>query len=193
MSARPFTRGGTKKSMRAALASARAIDCINERLGRVAVWLVLIACLVSAANAISRYALDLSSNAWLEMQWYLFAGIVLLGAPHVLTTNGHVRVDIFYGRLSSRARALIDLLGLLVFLLPVTGVIAWMAWPFFLDAYHSSETSSNAGGLVRWPVKLLLPLGFFLLVLQGISEVIKRIAFLRGLITLDAHYEKPLQ
>ena len=179
--------------MRAALALARAIDRINERLGRVAVWLVLVACLVSAANAISRYAFDASSNAWLELQWYLFAGIVLLGAPSVLNTNGHVRVDIIYAHLSSRGRALIDLLGLLVFLLPVTAFLAWMSWPFFLDAFHSGETSSNAGGLLRWPVKLLLPVGAFMLVLQGASEVIKRVAFLRGLITLDAHYEKPLQ
>lgn len=179
--------------MRAALALARIIDSINERLGRIAVWLVLIACLVSAANAVSRYAFDVSSNAWLELQWYLFAGIVLLGAPYVLNTNGHVRVDIFYGRMSMRGRALIDLAGLLVFLLPVSAFIAWMAWPFFVDAFHSGETSSNAGGLLRWPVKLMLPVGFVLLVLQGISEAIKRIAFLRGLIRLDGHYEKPLQ
>lgn len=179
--------------MRAALALARIIDSVNARLGRVAVWLVLVACLVSAANAGSRYAFDVSSNAWLELQWYLFGGIVLLGAPHVLTTNGHVRVDILYSRLGMRGRALIDLAGLVLFLLPVSVFIAWMAWPFFLDAFRSAETSSNAGGLLRWPVKLLLPIGFTLLVLQGCSEAIKRIAFLRGLITLDAHYEKPLQ
>lgn len=179
--------------MRAALALAGIIDRINALLGRVAVWLVLIACLVSAGNAVSRYALDLSSNAWLELQWYLFAGIVLLGAPHVLRVNGHVRVDILYGRANGRTRAAIDLFGLLVFLLPICGYVAWMAWPFFLDAFQNHEVSSNAGGLVRWPVKLLLPVGFALLVLQGMAEVIRRIAYLQGHAELDAHYEKPLQ
>ncbi len=179
--------------MRAALALARIIDAINERLGRVAVWLVLIACLVSAVNAVSRYAFDLSSNAWLELQWYLFAGMVLFGAPHVLNKNGHVRVDILYGRASERTRAWIDLFGLLVFLLPVSGFIAYMAWPFFIESFHGKEMSSNAGGLLRWPVKLIIPFGFAMLVLQGLSEVIKRIAYLQGRIELDASYEKPLQ
>ncbi len=179
--------------MRAALALARIIDAINERLGRVAVWLVLIACLVSATNAVSRYAFDLSSNAWLELQWYLFAGMVLFGAPYVLNKNGHVRVDILYGRASERTRAWIDLLGLLVFLLPVSGFIAYMAWPFFIESFHGNEMSSNAGGLLRWPVKLIIPFGFAMLVLQGLSEVIKRIAYLQGRIELDANYEKPLQ
>jgi len=179
--------------MRAALALANIIDRINARLGRIAVWLVLIACLVSAANAVSRYAFAASSNAWLELQWYLFAAIVLLGAPHVLSANGHVRVDILYGRASNRNKALIDLAGLVFFLLPICGYVAWMAWPFFLESFRHQEMSSNAGGLLRWPVKLMLPLGFGLLVLQGCAEVIKRIAYLQGRITLDAHYEKPLQ
>lgn len=179
--------------MRAALALAAIIDRVNERLGRIAVWLVLIACLVSAANAVSRYAFSVSSNAWLELQWYLFAGIVLLGAPHVLNRNGHVRVDIFYGRLSERGKALVDLLGLVFFLLPVACFVAWLSWPYFLDAFDSGEMSGNAGGLLRWPVKLLIPVGFVLLVLQGVAETIKRIAFLQGRISLDAGYEKPLQ
>lgn len=179
--------------MRAALALASIIDRINARLGHVAVWLVLIACLVSAANAISRYAFAASSNAWLELQWYLFAGIVLFGAPQVLSANGHVRVDIIYGRASNRTKALIDLAGLVFFLLPICGYVAWMAWPFFLESFHSGEMSNNAGGLLRWPVKLMLPAGFGLLVAQGVAEAIKRIAYLQGRITLDAHYEKPLQ
>lgn len=179
--------------MRAALAVAGMIDSVNARLGRVAVWLVLIACLVSAGNAILRYTISAGSNAWLELQWYLFAGIVLLGAPRVLQINRHVRVDVLYGRAAARTRAWVDLLGLVFFLLPICGYIAWMAWPFFLDSFLSGETSSNAGGLVRWPVKLLLPAGFALLVLQGVSEAIKRVACLRGAISLDAHYEKPLQ
>jgi len=179
--------------MRAALALAGIIDRINARLGRLAVWLVLIACLVSAANAISRYAFAASSNAWLELQWYLFAAIVLFGAPQVLNANGHVRVDLLYGRASDRTRALIDLAGLLFFLLPICGYVAWMAWPFFLESFRGGELSNNAGGLVRWPVKLMLPVGFGLLVLQGLAEVVKRIAYLQGRIELSAHYEKPLQ
>jgi TRAP-type mannitol/chloroaromatic compound transport system permease small subunit len=179
--------------MRALLAIARLIDAVNGGFGRIAVWLVLIACLVSAGNALSRYGLDLSSNAWLELQWYLFAGMVMLGAPYVLHINGHVRVDIVYGRLAARTKAWIDLLGLAFFLLPVMIATTVMAWPFFVDSFAGGEVSSNAGGLLRWPVKLLLPLGFALMVLQGIAELIKRIAFLRGHAALEAQYERPLQ
>ena len=179
--------------MRALLTLARAIDTINERVGRFAVWLVLVSCGISAANALSRYALDVSSNAWLEMQWYLFAGMVLLGAPSVLSTNGHVRVDVFYGRAAPRTRAWIDLMGMIFFLLPTAAFAAYLAWPFLLESYRGNEMSGNAGGLLRWPVKLLLPVGFGLLALQGFAEIAKRIAYLRGLITLDSHYEKPLQ
>ncbi len=179
--------------MRALLTLARAIDLLNERVGRIAVWLVLASCGISAANALSRYALDLSSNAWLELQWYLFAGMVLLGAPAVLSTNGHVRVDVLYGRAAPRTRAWIDLLGMIFFLLPTAVLAAHLAWPFFLESYRGNEISGNAGGLLRWPVKLLLPVGFGLLVLQGLAEIVKRIAYLRGLIALDSHYEKPLQ
>jgi len=179
--------------MRYLLAAARAIDRVNEDCGRIAAWLVLIACLISAGNAISRYALDLSSNAWLELQWYMFTAMVLLGAPFVLKVNEHVRVDIFYGRAQPRRRAWIDLLGLIFFLLPVIVAIMVMSWPFFVESYSHGEMSGNAGGLVRWPVKLVVPIGFGLLALQGIAEIIKRIAYLRGLIAMDAQYEKPLQ
>jgi TRAP-type mannitol/chloroaromatic compound transport system permease small subunit len=179
--------------MRALLTAARFIDRINARLGRIAAWLVLLTCSISAANAVSRYAFDMSSNAWLELQWYLFTGMVLLGAPFVLSVNGHVRVDVLYGRGGPRTRAWIDLLGLIFFLLPTTGLLAALAWPFFLDSYLDAEMSGNAGGLLRWPVKLLLPLGFGLLALQGLAEIVKRIAYLRGIAGLDAHYEKPLQ
>jgi TRAP-type mannitol/chloroaromatic compound transport system permease small subunit len=180
-------------SMRILLRIAHVIDALNARLGRIAVWLVLAACAVSAGNAVSRYAFDLSSNAWLELQWYLFTGIVMLGAPYVLNINGHVRVDVLYGRRPPRAQAWIDLLGFVFFLLPMTVAAAWMAWPFFAESYAVGEISSNAGGLVRWPVKLLIPAGFVLMALQGLSEIVKRIAFLQGLIALDAHYERPLQ
>jgi len=179
--------------MQTLLRIAGAIDALNAALGRVAVWLVLAACSVSAANAISRYAFDLSSNAWLELQWYLFAGIVMLGAPQVLNRNGHVRVDILYGHRPARTKAWIDLAGLVFFLLPVCAAAAWMAWPYFVESFHVGETSSNAGGLLRWPVKLLIPAGFALLALQGLAEAIKRVAYLRGRITLDAHYERPVQ
>ena len=179
--------------MRFLLAAARAIDRINEGFGRIAAWLVLLACLISAANASSRYALDLSSNAWLELQWYMFTAIVMLGAPFVLRVNEHVRVDIFYGRAQPRRRAWIDLFGLLFFLLPVVVATMVMSWPFFVESYRGGEMSSNAGGLLRWPVKLVIPVGFGLLALQGLAEVVKRIAYLRGLLELDAQYEKPLQ
>lgn len=179
--------------MRVLLRIAHAIDALNARFGRIAVWLVLAACAVSAGNAVFRYAFDLSSNAWLELQWYLFTGMVMLGAPYVLNINGHVRVDVLYGRRPPRTKAWIDLLGLTLFLLPVTVTAAWMAWPFFVESYEVGEVSSNAGGLLRWPVKLLIPVGFALMALQGLSEIIKRIAFLQGAIALDAHYERPLQ
>jgi len=170
--------------MKALLVLSRAIDALNERVGRVVLWLVLATTLVSAANAVMRYAFGLSSNAWLELQWYLFAAIFLLAAGYTLKHNGHVRIDIFYGRLSERGRAWIDLFGALVFLLPLNLLLVWFSWPGFADAWQHAEMSPDAGGLLRWPVRLLIPLGFALLALQGISEIIKRIAFLRGEITL---------
>jgi TRAP-type mannitol/chloroaromatic compound transport system permease small subunit len=171
----------------------QAIDWLNEKVGRIAVWAVLVSCLVSAVNATLRYLISSSSNAWLELQWYLFGVMVLLGAPFVLKVNEHVRVDVVYSRLTPRRQAMVDLFGLVFFLMPAAILLAWMSWPWFVDSYVNNEMSSNAGGLVRWPVKLLLPLGFGLLMLQGISEIIKRIAYLRGLITMDTHYERPLQ
>lgn len=179
--------------MHVLLRLARAIDCLNAAFGRIAVWLVLAACLVSAGNAISRYAFDLSSNAWLELQWYMFAGMVMLGAPFVLNANGHVRVDILYGQASPRTRVWIDLLGLILFLQPVMIALMVMSWPYFVESFVHGETSGNAGGLLRWPVKLIIPFGFALMVLQGLSEIVKRVAFLRGRIDLHAQYEKPLQ
>jgi TRAP-type mannitol/chloroaromatic compound transport system permease small subunit len=175
------------------LSLARFIDKINESVGKVAVWLVLLSCMISAGNATSRYALDLSSNAWLEIQWYMFAGIVLLGAAYTLNRNEHVRVDVVYGRLRPRTQAWIDLMGMILFLMPTCVILAWMSWPFFLDAYSSGEISSNAGGLIRWPVKIMLPIGFAMLVAQGISEIIKRIGYLAGVYNMDTQYERPLQ
>ncbi len=140
-----------------------------------------------------RYGLDISSNAWLEIQWYLFGGCVMLGASHVLRLNEHVRVDLFYGKFSSRGRVWIDLLGLVFFLLPVMTVLLYYSWPLFLSMYRSGEVSSNAGGLVRWPAMLLLPLGFTLVGLQGLAEIIKRVGWLTHTHEMDIHYERPLQ
>lgn len=172
---------------------ARGIDWLNEKVGRLAVWAVLISCMVSAVNASLRYLISSSSNAWLELQWYLFGVMVLLGAPFVLKVNEHVRVDVIYSRLEPRRQAMIDLFGMVFFLMPAAVLLAWMSWPWFVDSFVHNEMSSNAGGLVRWPVKLLMPVGFFLLMLQGVSEIIKRVGYLRGVYTMDTHYERPLQ
>jgi TRAP-type mannitol/chloroaromatic compound transport system permease small subunit len=166
--------------MEGVLALSRAIDGLNERVGRAVMWLVLVAVLVSSGNALFRYGLNMSSNAWLEIQWYLFAAIFLLGAGYTLKHNGHVRIDILYGRYSPRTRAMIDLAGGLLFLLPTAIIIAWLAWTGFAGAYSIGEMSADAGGLPRWPIRLLIPVGFGLLALQGISECIKRLAFLAG-------------
>ncbi len=171
----------------------RYIDAISDRFAVAAAYLVLLACLVSGANATIRYALDRGSNAWLELQWYMFAGIVMFGAAKVLKVNEHVRVDIIYGGRSSRTKAIIDLLGLAVFLLPMTLLMIYLSWPFVIDSYVSSEMSSNAGGLIRWPFKVILPLGFALLAIQGVGEIIKRVAYLRGAFQMDTQYERPLQ
>ena len=179
--------------MRTLLALSRAIDWTNERLGRLATWLVLLACLISAGNALLRYGFSLGSNAWLEIQWYLFAGMVMLGAAYTLQKNEHVRVDILYGRASTRVQIWIDILGGLLFLLPATVIMGWLAWPMFHNSWQLNETSVNAGGLLRWPVKLLVPAGFLFISLQGLSEIIKRIGALTGDCPIPPQYEKPLQ
>jgi TRAP-type mannitol/chloroaromatic compound transport system permease small subunit len=166
------------------LAFARLIDALTERVGRLVIWLVLVATLISAGNALARYALGESSNAWLEIQWYLFGAIFLLAAGYTLKHNGHVRIDIFYNRFGPRGQALIDLAGGLLFLLPMALLLVWLAWPMFVDAWVTHEMSPDAGGLVRWPVKLLLPLGFALLALQGVAEVIKRVGVVSGHLAL---------
>lgn len=175
--------------MHALIAVSRTIDAVNERVGRAVLWLVLLATLISAANAVSRYALNLSSNAWLEIQWYLFAALFLLAAGYTLKHNGHVRIDVLYGRRTPRARAWIDLVGGLLFLLPFCVLMTWLSWPGFAESFVSRELSPDAGGLLRWPVRLMIPFGFALLAAQGVSEIIKRIAFLRGVLVL--HPESP--
>src|SRR5262245_13889605 len=181
--------------MKRLLTLSRAIDWLNERVGRAVLWLVLVMALVSAGNAISRYALNLSSNAWLELQWYLFAAVFLLCAGYTLLHNEHIRIDVVSSRFTRRTRAWIDVFGTLFFLLPMSVTILWLSWPIFLNAWLSGEISSNAGGLVRWPARLLIPAGFLLLTAQGLSELIKRIAFLRGLIAdpAERHTGPPLE
>src|SRR4051812_22669476 len=168
--------------MKQLLALSRAVDFANEQIGRLVYWCVLIMVLVSAANATSRYALNRASNAWLELQWFLFAAVFLLCAGYTLLHNEHIRIDVVASRLSRRAQIWIDVFGLVVFLLPMTLFIMWLSWPIFMNAWTSGEISGSAGGLIRWPARLLVPLGFALLSLQGLSELIKRIAYLRGLI-----------
>jgi TRAP-type mannitol/chloroaromatic compound transport system permease small subunit len=177
--------------MQALLKLSRSIDSLNALVGRLVYWLVLVAVLVSAGNAVSRYALNASSNAWLEIQWYLFSAIFLFCSGYTLLHNQHVRIDVISGRFSARARAWIDVFGTLFFLLPMAIGIMWLAWPVFIDAYTRGEVSTNAGGLIIWPARLMLPVGFLLLVLQGFSELAKRIAFIRGLIRDPAEkYDK---
>ena len=166
--------------MKGLLAIARWIDGLNERIGRAVYWLVLVVALVSAGNAVSRYGFDSSSNAWLELQWYMFAAIFLLAAGYTFKHNGHVRIDVIYGRLSPKTQAVIDLIGTVLFLLPMALLIMWLSWAGFAASYEINEVSPDAGGLLRWPVKLMIPLGFALLALQGVAEIIKRIAFLTG-------------
>jgi TRAP-type mannitol/chloroaromatic compound transport system permease small subunit len=199
------------------LALSRAIDACNRRIGVVATWLVLIAALVSAFNAFLRYSINSlllidrqtsllgggvgwlldvyrdNSNALGEAQWYMFAGMVMFGAAHTLRMNEHVRVDLLYGWVGARTRIWIDLLGGIFFLLPMCALMIWFTWPWFLEAYVTGEISANSGGLVRWPVKLCLPLGFSLVALQGVSEIIKCAAALAGRQVRDSVYERPVQ
>lgn len=177
----------------ALLGFSRLIDRFSERVGYLANWLVLFACLISAGNAVSRYTFNASSNAWLEIQWYMFGALIMLGAAYTLRRNGHVRVDLLYGNLSPRKQLWIDLLGGILFLLPTTIIIGLMAWPLFWTSFVSGEMSSNAGGLVRWPIKLFVPLGFLLIFIQGLSEIIKRVAALRGDIEFAETYDRPVQ
>jgi TRAP-type mannitol/chloroaromatic compound transport system permease small subunit len=168
--------------MKGLLALSRGIDWLNENVGKLTYWLILAAVLVSTGNAIVRYALDISSNSWLELQWYLFSFVFLFCAGYTLLHNQHVRIDIVTGGLSPRTKAWIDILGTLFFLMPMAITIMWLSWPVFTDAWRSGEVSTNAGGLLVWPGRIMVPVAFFLLILQGLSELIKRIAFLMGMI-----------
>jgi TRAP-type mannitol/chloroaromatic compound transport system permease small subunit len=166
------------------------IDWLTERVGKGAFWLVLIMTLISAGNAVVRFIFNYSSNGLLEIQWYLFAAVFLLCSPYTLQKNEHVRIDVLSGKLSPRGLAVIDIIGTLFFLLPMVVLVLWLSLPLVADSYKINEMSANAGGLIRWPVKILLPIGFTLLALQGISELIKRIAFLAGMINDPNSKEK---
>lgn len=168
--------------MRVLLQISRLIDAVNDGVGKLVYWLVLVAVVVSAGNAVIRYSLNISSNAWLELQWYLFAAVFLLCSGYTFLRNEHIRIDIVLGRFSKRTQAAVDIFGIAVFLFPFAFLIMVLSWPMFKDSFVTNEMSSDAGGLIRWPAKLLVPVGFFLLTAQGVSELIKRIAFLAGLI-----------
>jgi len=177
------------------LSVSRIIDWLSERIGHAFYWLVLVTVLISAANAVVRKAFNVSSNSFLEIQWYLFSAIFLFLAGYTLLRNDHVRIHVIAGRLSKRAQAWIDIVGTVFFLFPMAFLLMWLAWPVFVDAYERHEISTNAGGLIIWPARLLVPIGFLLLLIQGVSELIKRIAFLRGLIPdpSEKHHEKSLE
>ncbi len=181
--------------MSSLLSVSRIIDWLSERIGHAFYWLVLVTVLISAANAVVRKAFNVSSNSFLEIQWYLFSAIFLFLAGYTLLRNDHVRNDVIAGRLSKRAQAWIDIVGTVFFLFPMAFLLMWLAWPVFVDAYERHEISTNAGGLIIWPARLLVPIGFLLLLVQGVSELIKRIAFLRGLIPdpSEKHHEKSLE
>ncbi len=168
--------------MQSLLSLSRGIDRANDQIGRLVRWLVLGSVLLSAGNAIVRKVFDTSSNALLEIQWYLFAGVFMLGAGYAFLRNVHVRIDFISSKLSKRTNAIIDAVGIVIFLIPLCLILIRLSWPLFYNAWVTGEMSSNAGGLIRWPVLLLIPVGFAILLVQGLSELVKRIAFLKGLI-----------
>ena len=179
--------------MSALLKFALGMDWISERLGRIASWAVFLSAMICAGNAFIRYGIDWSSNGLLEIQWYMFGWVVMVGAPYVLKVNEHVRVDLIYGKLKGNGPVYVDIFGLIFFLLPIMGFLTWLSFPYFLNTLVTGEMSQNAGGLIRWPATLAMPVGFAMVWLQGVAELIKRLAYLRGEYAMDTHYEKPLQ
>lgn len=171
------------------LSLSRLIDTINEKIGSAVSWALLLSVLICGGNAIVRYTFNISSNAWLEIQWYLFSAIFLLASSYTLRRNEHVRIDVVVSRFSKRTQVWIDIFGFLLFLLPMTLIVLYYAVPYAWLSIESQEMSSNAGGLIVWPAKVLIPLGFLLLTLQGISEIIKRIGYLQGKVDASA-FEK---
>jgi TRAP-type mannitol/chloroaromatic compound transport system permease small subunit len=179
--------------MNALLKIADLIDAANDRIGRIVMWCAGLLVLVQFSVVVLRYAYG-SSFIWMqESVVYLHAALFMLAIGYAYLQDGHVRVDVLYSHLSDRGRLFVDLFGIICFLMPAAAILSWMSWPFFITSFRSGEVSMNAGGLILWPAKLLLPVGFTLLLLQAVSELIKRIAALQGVITLDTKYEKPLQ
>lgn len=168
--------------MQSLLSLSRRIDALNERIGLAISWALLAAVLICSGNALVRYLLNTSSNAWLEIQWYLFGAMFLLASAYTLKRNEHVRIDVVVGRFSKRTQVWIDIFGFVFFLLPAVGLILYFGWPYALESIRNQEVSSNAGGLIIWPAKVLIPVGFLLLTLQGLSELIKRFGYLMGLV-----------
>lgn len=164
----------------------RKIDRLNDLIGSASSWALLAAVLICTGNAFARYTINDSSNGWMEIQWYLFAAVFLFAAPYTLRRNEHVRIDVITGRFSKRTQVWIDLFGFVFFLIPMAGLILYLGIPYAVHAYTRQEMSSNAGGLIEWPAKILIPIGFMLLVLQGLSEIIKRVGYLRGLVDSSA-------
>ena len=179
--------------MKLLLRFAERVDALNSRFGALASWAIILSCAISCGNALVRFGFSVSSNGWLEIQWYLFACAVMLGASLVLRVNEHVRVDIFYGQLPTRGKVWVDLFGLVFFLLPVMALMLYLSFPLFLHQFQTQEMSQNAGGLMRWPAMLMLPLGFFMVLLQGLSEIAKRVGWLLHLHEMNLVYERPLQ
>ncbi|MEY4548870.1 MAG: hypothetical protein RL685_5065 [Pseudomonadota bacterium] len=179
--------------MKPLLTLSKGIDWVSTQLGVFANWMVLLACLVSAGNATLRYAFHIGSTGWLEIQWYMFGAMVLLGAPYTLLVNEHMRVDLLFSIASPRQRLWIDVFGITFFLMPICVLLVFFTWPWFVGSWTINEGSPNAGGLIRWPVKLLMPVGFGWMAMQGLSELIKRVAALRGQLEAEFTYEKPLQ
>ena len=179
----------TKEIMSALLLISKYIDALNEKIGLAISWALLVAVLICSGNALIRYTFNTSSNAWLEIQWYLFSAIFLLASSYTLRRNEHVRIDVIVGKFSKRTQVWIDVFGFTFFLLPTTLLILYFATPYAVESLRNQVVSSNAGCLIVWPAKLLIPLGFFLLTLQGISELIKRIGYLMGKVELSA-FEK---
>jgi TRAP-type mannitol/chloroaromatic compound transport system permease small subunit len=169
------------------------VDRFGEGISHIANVMILVSCLISAGNAMIRYAFDMSSNGWLEAQWYMFAIAIMVGASYTLKKNEHVRVDLVYMMLSERGKLWLDIFGGFLFLLPMCILLGWLSWPFFMQSFATNEHSMNAGGLIRWPIKFIMPLGFGLLALQGIAEIIKAIGALKGYVQLESKYERPLQ
>ena len=180
--------------MKFLISTSRFIDAFNEKIGHAVSWALLIAVLICTGNSLVRYIFNTSSNGWLEIQWYLFSAIFLLGTSYTLRRNEHVRIDVISGRFSKRTQVWMDIFGFTFFLLPMTSLILYFAIPFALVSINSQEVSSNAGGLIVWPAKLLIPVGFFMLTMQGVSELIKRIGYLQGLVAaseFDKHAATP--